>query len=137
MIVLYFSMKKLIVIILAFLHLSASAGVTMHMHYCMGKLAGWGVDSKVSTQCGKCGMEKSKKNACCKDELKFVKNTNDQKAAESVFQLMQLASVTLPASVFEITSINLPSVTEANPISHGPPLKGDLAVYIRNCVFLI
>lgn len=130
-------MKKLIVIILAFLHLSASAGVTMHMHYCMGKLADWEVNSKATAQCGKCGMEKSKKNACCKDELKFVKSTTDQKTAESVFQLIQLAGVALPASVFEITVTNTASVTETNPISHGPPLKGDLAVYIRNCVFLI
>ena len=129
-------MKKLIVIILAFLHLSASAGVSMHMHYCMGKLADWDLSQKESRVCGTCGMEKSGKNDCCKDEYKFVKNTNDQKAAESAFQLMQLAAVALPALVYETPDFDLPSVTEAYPISHAPP-DSQPAVYIRNCVFRI
>lgn len=129
-------MKKLVVIILAFLHLSASAGVSMHMHYCMGKLADWDLSQKKSRVCGTCGMEKSGKNDCCKDEYKFVKNTNDQKAAESVFQLMQLADIALPALVYEIPDFDLPSVTEAYPISHAPP-DSQPAVYIRNCVFRI
>ena len=129
-------MKKLIVIILAFLHLSASAGVSMHMHYCMGKLADWDLSQKESRVCGTCGMEKSGKNDCCKDEYKFVKNTNDQKAAESAFQLMQLADVALPALVYETPDFDLPSVTEAYPISHAPP-DSQPAVYIRNCVFRI
>lgn len=132
-------MKKIVVVILAFVHLSASAGVTMHMHYCMGKLADWGFSSKESRICGKCGMEKStkKNNGCCKDEHKFIKNNTDQKAAESAYQLMQVTAITLPASVFEIPAMDLPSVTEANPISHAPPRTGGIAVYIRNCIFLI
>lgn len=129
-------MKKLIVIILAFLHLSASAGVSMHMHYCMGKLADWGLSQKESRVCGTCGMEKSGKNDCCRDEYKFVKNTNDQKAAESAFQLMQLAAVALPALVYETPALNLPSVTETSPTSHAPP-GSQPPVYIRNRVFRI
>lgn len=129
-------MKKLAVIILAFLHLSASAGVGMHMHYCMGKLADWGLGQKESRICGTCGMEKSGKNDCCRDEYKFVKNTNDQKAAESAFQLMQLAAVALPALVYEIPAVDLPSVTETCPVGHAPP-GSQPPVYIRNCVFRI
>ncbi len=129
-------MKKLVVIILAFLHLSASAGVSLHMHYCMGKLADWDLSKKESRICGNCGMEKSGKNDCCKDEYKFVKNSDDQKAAESAFQLMQLASTALPVTVFETLTIDLPSVTEAYPISHAPP-DTQPAAYIRNCVFRI
>ena len=131
-------MKKLIVIILAFLHLSASAGVGLHMHYCMGKLADWDLsqNQKGSRVCGTCGMEKSGKNDCCKDEYKFVKNSNDQKAAESAFELMQLASIALPASVFQTLTVDLPSVTEVYPISHAPPDTRP-AAYIRNCVFRI
>lgn len=129
-------MKKLFVIILAFLHLSASAGVSMHMHYCMGKMADWDLSQKVSRICGNCGMEKFGNKDCCKDEYKFVKNSNDQKAAESTFQMMQLASVALPVSVFETLTVNLPSVTEHYPTTHAPPGSRP-AVYIRNCVFLI
>ncbi len=129
-------MKKLFVIILAFLHLSASAGVGLHMHYCMGKLADWDLSQKASRVCGTCGMEKSGKNDCCKDEYKFVKSSNDQKAAESAFELMQLASIALPATVFQTLTVDLTSVSEAYPISHAPPNTRP-AAYIRNCVFRI
>lgn len=131
-------MKKLLVIILALVHLSASAGVTLHMHYCMGKMDNWGFTSNESGNCGKCGMKKSvKKKACCKDEQKFVKNNADQKAAETAFQLMQVQSVALPVSEFTIPLMHIPAVAEENPFSHGPPPGLGSAVYLRNCVFLI
>ena len=119
-------MKKLLVIILALVHLSASAGVTMHMHYCMGKAAGWGFTSKKDKTCDKCGMAKTnqKGKGCCKDEQKFVKNTIDQKADA------------VPVSVFQTPVINLSSVTEENPTSNAPPNRG-LAVYLRNRVIRI
>jgi hypothetical protein len=102
----------------------------------MGKLADWDLSQKESRICGSCGMEKSGKNDCCKDEYKFVKNNDDQKAAESAFQLMQLASVALPVTVFQTLRVDLPSVTEVYPISHAPPDTRP-AAYIRNCVFRI
>jgi hypothetical protein len=36
-------MKKFITAILAVLYLGTSSGATIHMHYCMGKLAEWGL----------------------------------------------------------------------------------------------
>ena len=132
-------MKKLLVAIIAFLYISTSVGATVHMHYCMGKLADWGIGHKESKTCGKCGMEKSikKSNGCCKDEKKFVKNNSDQKAAESAFQIAQSIAVALPVSFIEIPAVDISSVTEENPSSHAPPRNSGIAVYIRNCVFRI
>jgi len=132
-------MKKFFTFILALLYITTSVGATVHVHYCMGKLAGWGLGHKESKTCGKCGMEKSvkKDNGCCKDENKFLKNDNDQKTAESAFQNFQVIAIALPVSFFEIPVADIPSITEANPISHAPPLISGVAVYIRNCVFLI
>ena len=67
-------MKKFVTAILAVLYLGTSTGATVHMHYCMGKLADWGLGHNKSKTCGNCGMEKSeeKDNGCCKDEHKFV-----------------------------------------------------------------
>lgn len=131
-------MKKLLVIILALVHLSASAGVTMHMHYCMGNAAGWGFTSKKDKTCDKCGMAKTSKKGkgCCKDEQKFVKNTIDQKAATAAYQLSQLEADAVPVSEFQTPVINLSSVTEENPTSNAPPDRG-LAVYLRNRVIRI
>jgi len=130
-------MKKFIVAIFAIFYLAISSGFTVHMHYCMGKLADWDLGHNKSKTCSKCGMEKSmeKDNGCCKDEHKFIKNVTDQKIAELGLQMAKL--VTLPVSFIEIPSVDFPVVTEENPVSHAPPRSGGVAVYIRNCVFLI
>jgi hypothetical protein len=90
-------MKKFLAVILALAYMTASTGATLHMHYCMGKLADWGLGHNTSKTCDKCGMEKSgeKDNGCCKDEHKFVKNNTDQKTAETAFQVTQLIAVLL------------------------------------------
>ena len=78
-----------------------------------------------------------KDNGCCKDEHKFIKSDTDQKVAETGIQMMQLVSNALPVTFFEIQDINLPSITEENPISHAPPRSSSVAVYILNRTFLI
>jgi hypothetical protein len=105
----------------------------------MGNLAGWNFVNNNSKTCGKCGMEKNdeKDNGCCNDDFKFIKNTADQKTAETGFQLIQLKFVGLPVSFIGIPSNNFPSVTEENSFSHTPPRSNGVAVYIRNCIFLI
>jgi hypothetical protein len=132
-------MKKILIIIVAFFYLAISSGFTVHMHYCMGELADWDLGHNKSKTCSKCGMKKSdeKDNGCCKDEHKFIKNNTDQKTAETGFHLIKLIAVSLPVSFVEIPSVNFPSVTEESPVSHAPPRSGGVAVYIRNCIFLI
>lgn len=78
-----------------------------------------------------------KANGCCKDENKFIKNTTDQQASETAIQLFQVMAVAMPVSFFEIPAIQISSVTEEHPGSHAPPRDSGVAVYIRNCVFLI
>ena len=132
-------MKKGFTILVVIVYLMSFTGVNVHFHYCMGKLAEWGLGHNKSKTCGECGMEKSdeKDNGCCKDEHKFVKNDTDQKIAEAGFPIMQFVSTALPVSFFEIPDNNLPSVTEENPISHAPPRSSSVAVYILNRTFLI
>lgn len=109
------------------------------MHYCMGELADWGLGHNKSKTCGNCGMEKndSKDNGCCKDDQKFLKADSAQKTTESNIQLLQLIATALPAAYIHIPEIALPSLTEESPNSNAPPRTIGVAVYIRNCVFLI
>ncbi len=102
----------------------------------MGKLANWGLGNDDSRTCGKCGMEKQNKG-CCKDEHKFLKSQTDQETAVSVFHLSQSFTADLPVCFFEIPSVDIFTISTENPISHAPPQGTDVAVYIRNCVFLI
>jgi hypothetical protein len=131
-------MKKIIVAILAILYMGTSTGATLHMHFCMGKLADWGLSHNDSKTCGKCGMEQSEiANGCCKDEQKFVKNNADQKNVEVLFQVNQAIAIALPVSFFVMPSVNFPAETISNFVSNTPPRCAVVAVYIRNCVFLI
>lgn len=132
-------MKKVLIAIFALVYISTSVGATVQMHFCMGKLADWGLVSNESKTCGKCGMEKSakKSNGCCKDEHKFVKNDTDQKVTETAFQMAHAIALALPVSFFEIPATELKTLSEQTPTSNAPPKSNGVAVYIRNCVFLI
>lgn len=132
-------MKKIIASILAVLYLSTSAGTTVYMHYCMGKLADWGLGHNKSETCSNCGMEKGeeKDNGCCKDEHKFVKDYSDQKIAESSIQLTGMMGNALLPACTESASIKILSLAEVNPVSNAPPRNNGIAVYILNRTFLI
>ena len=128
-------MKKLIITILAAFYLCSSAGATVHLHYCMGKLVNWSLNDKSGDKCDKCGMEKD--GGCCKDEHHFVKNNLDQKTAASAIQLVQLttsAPAALFVTLFEFYSA---SFIEKYPLSHAPPLISGIDILIHNCVFRI
>lgn len=129
-------MKKLLIAILAFLYIGTSTGTVLHMHYCMGKFAGWGLGHNDSKKCDKCGMDETAKG-CCTDENKFLKNDTDQKITESAFQLIPLITISLTPSFVELPLNNFPSLSVVYPINHEPPRSKCIAVYIRNCVFLI
>ena len=131
-------MKKFVVTILAILYLSATTGATVHYHYCMNKLVDTDLWDNNDKECDNCGMDKSHEGnkGCCKDELKKYKLENDHKVT-TVYQLTELGPVFLPVARFELPDINLSTVTQQNPRSHAPPRRGDLAVFIRNCVFRI
>jgi len=131
------SVKKFLLAILAFVYISTSIGATVHVHYCMGKMADWGFGQNEDKTCNKCGMEQSdqKGNGCCNDENKLIKNNTDQKTTAAALQMAQLVAVDLPVSIYEISTTGFTSVTEENPVSNAPPRSNSVAVYIRNCVF--
>ncbi len=105
----------------------------------MGTLAGWELGHNDPKTCDKCGMDKEadQDNGCCRDEHKFFKDNTDQQSSKAGLQLLQLLATALPPARIALQTYYLPAVTTGNPMSHSPPLYPGLAVYIRNCVFLI
>ena len=132
-------MKKFITFIVAILFLSTSSGATIRMHYCMGKLADWGLMYRDSTKCENCGMEESdtKDNGCCKDENKFIKNVSEQKVVESVSINFTLTILDLPPFLFSLSDIYDVSSIEEYPLSHAPPRSYKTPVYLLNRTILI
>ncbi|HLG40237.1 MAG TPA: hypothetical protein VI461_11235 [Chitinophagaceae bacterium] len=130
-------MKKIAAFILALFYLTVSAGATLHLHYCMGKLIGSELVHNTSKKCGKCGMEKSNDNECCKDELTQLKIENDQNIPGSGLQTLAVFPVDISGYMAETAADQLSSSPKRVFQSQAPPSKNDIAVYIRNCVFLI
>ena len=128
-------MKKVIVSILAVLYLCSSAGATVHLHYCMGKLVNWSLNDVNGENCDQCGMEKD--DGCCKDEHQFVKNDIDQKTAESAIQLISVNANVTPVTYIIISEFYYLSLAENYQTDHAPPIKSGVDILIRNCIFRI
>ena len=127
------NMRRFFVVILTFLYTSTTVGVMFHVHYCMGKLESWGIGYNHSKKCGKCGMDEPG-NGCCKDEVKFLKNTSDQRITEPVFKFIPLSIVSLLPSFGE-KPFAVSSILKDSQVIDIPHRCCSIAVYIRNCVF--
>jgi hypothetical protein len=130
-------MKKIIIAIVAFFYLVISSGFTVHMHYCMNKLAGWGLFHSDKDKCGICGMHKGDTKGCCKDEHKAVRFINDQKVTDNSF-------VNTPplAQALHIYIVSGYSIIDLQPEYYEfhdlpPPYLLSIPVFIRNCNFRI
>ena len=132
-------MMRFFVFILSLCYLAATTGTNVHLHFCMGSLADLSIGSKTEEKtCGRCGMEKKDKpNGCCKDEHKWLKMQDDQKANDKSFQFVR-CHITEPAPfiTYDFTP-QISNVNELLPNCHAPPLICGLAIYKRNCVFRI
>lgn len=131
-------LKKAVILILSFVYLTSTVGATVHLHYCMDKLVGWGLFSHEEEQgCSNCGMQKKEANKCCKDEHKQVKLKVDQKTPQAVKILLQPVSIA-PFVLADFPQNDLLSSSKnLHPASHAPPFRDGVPVFLRNCVFLI
>jgi len=78
-------MKRFLVTILAILYMAGAMGATVHLHYCMDKLAGVSLLHGDNDRCGRCGMKNDdRKKVCCKDEHKTFKTSAHQLIKASV-----------------------------------------------------
>jgi hypothetical protein len=131
-------MKKVLTTILAFVYLSSSMGATIHLHYCMGKLASWSLIDHESSKCPQCGMVKktssskcmATKMACCKDEHKQIKTDKDQKLSPSEFfkynNLSQAIALNEPA----VQTMKAISFSTEYPNTNAPPLFDKLPLFV-------
>lgn len=89
-----------------------------------------------SETCGRCGMETTDSNGCCRDEFKVVKLETDQLVAKAL-----LADFSLPLIIHTTTEFLLSPFRNYTPdqklIAHSPPLLNEQETYLDNCVFRI
>ncbi len=126
-------MKRSVVAILALIYITASSGVVMNIHYCMGKLSSVKMGLLAKNPCGCGSMEKK---GCCKTEQKLAKVSDNHKAAYTSFQFNASPKI-LPVESFAsaITFTNLNDRTVSK--NHSPPDLSPQDIYLLNCVFRI
>lgn len=88
-------MKKFLSISLLFLYLVSSIGIIISLHYCGGSLASLSLSQNASCCCD--DNVKDMKEGCCKDEVKFIKITDDQNKAEYLVKKFSSLVMDLPA----------------------------------------
>ena len=130
-------MKKIIVSILAVLYMSASSGMTIHAHYCMGKIISVNlgdVDDK-SHKCTNCGMEERK--GCCDEKQTIIKIEKEHNAVQSSFYFSTYVSyVALPAFI-EVNTSDVTNINSSLLDASGFSRSQTLPIFIRNSVFRI
>ncbi|MBC7949226.1 MAG: hypothetical protein H7Y42_15175 [Chitinophagaceae bacterium] len=130
-------MKKAIASISVICYLILTCGVVINFHYCMDRLAStqlFGAQQKV---CDKCGMHTDSSNGCCRDEVKIIKMTEDQKLGEVIaFELPSLETLVFTPSQYIAASFT--NVKETRHFrNHSPPLLKGQETYLQHCVFRI
>jgi|SRR5450432_2901486 hypothetical protein len=131
-------MKKVLATILAFVYLSTSMGATIHLHYCMGKLASWGLIDHESKNCAQCGMVKKTSSSncmaakmdCCRDEHKQIKTDKDQKLFPSEFFKYNNLTQALTLHELVMPGIKAFSPAIAYPNTNAPPLLDKLPLFV-------
>lgn len=132
-------MKNLLVSILTFLYFSTSIGADVYLNYFQN-------DSSAATCLNACSnicdpYNNDKKNErgkfCCQQENKHSNYKNYHLAAFSFHHLHHPVSVALSVRNFIIHSTNHSVIATGDPVSSSLSQNSGVAVYIRNCVFLI
>lgn len=129
-------MKKVVVTILLVVYFTTSIGATIRMHFCMGELVSWTLNTKEKDdKCSKCEMKCEK--GCCEEKLQIVKIDKDQKLAKASFEFLkftyQLEPIIYQKWQAPIISITVVAFAKAN----APPDKGKVPLFVRNSAFLI
>ncbi len=130
--------KKFLSTILIILYCTTITGATIQMHFCMGDLVERNFFHNEEKPCSKCGMEKEKSenSGCCSHENEFVKLDNSQLSPEVSISILQTLSQAISFSYIEMV-VHFSSITEGNPSVNAPPDITAVAIYKRNCVYII
>jgi hypothetical protein len=123
-------MKKVAVTILILLYFTTSIGATIRMHFCMGELISWTVNTKEKDDM-KC------EKGCCEEKSQVVKIDKDQKLAKAFFEFSKTNLPVAPALYQQWQASIISSTIAGFPKANAPPGKGKIPLFVRNSAFLI
>lgn len=131
-------MRKAGIVILTFLYLAFTAGVSVQRHYCMNRMAAVRFTAHAEDRCTICGMERSERSSdCCRDEVDLFKITDDQQPPFAGELLSpDLIYIHISSAVPDADTYTT-FISSGNFADHGPPGKCGVPLFVRNRVFRI
>ena len=132
-------MKNFLVSILTLLYFSSLTGADVYLKHCLNDLSDSGCKNHTEETCDQYGKGKKGKlgKYCCEQVNKNSNYKTYHLAAVSVHHLQHPVSLAITATNFIIPSRVYSVFTTENPIGSPFNQNKGVAVYIRNCVFLI
>jgi hypothetical protein len=126
-------MKKLFVIAVLMVYGFSTMGMSVHLHYCCGKLKeiAW---SPVRSD--ECGMDhKMGSGKCCESKEISNKDLSDQDHSQLFAKALKSYAET--ARYFEYAVTGSPALRQLSPVAFAPPPLGNQPLHILHCVFRI
>lgn len=129
------AMKKITLIFLITIYSLSVVGLGVRQFYCCGKLKSTTV-TFVQEVKEKCSSSNAMKD-CCKTKYKSFKVKDSHFGTDGIAGFVKhFTSLHSTILLFQETELTSQPVTIVYK-DHAPPLQNGVAVYIRNCVFLI
>ncbi len=130
-------MKKFIALVMLVTYSVFANGVVIRSHYCMNQLASRHLFGAKPSSCEVCGMSSHNNNGCCSDEMKVIKQYQDQQSpGKMVDDLLKAKPVFHTVSGFLLAPVTLPEQPVVS-LSHSPPLISPIEIYKEIRVFRI
>ena len=132
-------MKRALAALIAVLYLSLASGLSVHAHYCMGKMIGAGlahagVEHEGEHACDRCGMTKGADDGgCCHDEEASFKVSEAQKGAVSTPVPLPVVGK-VPATLACLASAVVPishRAVAAHWANAPPPWPSAVPIFLR------
>ncbi|MFI5133627.1 MAG: hypothetical protein ACHQEB_04785 [Chitinophagales bacterium] len=128
-------MKKIFVILLTLSYCISSTGMTLHIHYCCGKIDKVNFVQAKEQRCRMCRKKAMKK--CCDDRQVSLKIQSDQKAEFAVKVLTKIFQQDKIYASNKITEELLADNHLTGFADNSPPLTKTIPIHILLCIYRI
>lgn len=129
--------KRYAATFILFIYSSIAIGATVYVHYCMNKVVNFSLSASETRKCSKCGMNKSGKKSCCKDQHKQVLLTSDYNKPNTFSDSREFSPVAAIPS-YSFLTCTIKPVMEVSSARYEPPIYAPgLKLHILYSVYLI
>jgi len=132
---LFVRIKRILISVTVAVYFVFTCGVTLNLHFCMGRFSSAELYKPPAKSCSTCGM-RVKNPKCCHDEVKLIKLQNAHQHSSFVYNHeIVLSSLVTTFNYVAFTVTN--EKASINKITHSPPSISQQDIYLQNGVFRI